>query len=163
MAHRGWTWDFPPFTYPRRRNRNFIVNSISVGGYPSPSTTQFEPKYDRIWSTGTTQPPLRWSKLMRVAQWDKLCKRSEPVRIDKKYLLSYLLHRAKPLGSWLINQLVRSIPSVLCNPTVNCHIYKCRHLSLSLARSIQYIPHPTSWRSILILSSHLEKRYLDKI
>ena len=30
------------------------------------------------------------------------------------------------------------------------------HLSLSWASSIQYIPpHPTSWRSILILSSHL--------
>ena len=30
-----------------------------------------------------------------------------------------------------------------------------RHLSLSLARSIQSIPHPAFWRSILILSSHL--------
>jgi len=31
-----------------------------------------------------------------------------------------------------------------------------RHLSLSWARSIQSVPsHPTSWRSILILSSHL--------
>ena len=31
-----------------------------------------------------------------------------------------------------------------------------RHLSLSWASSIQFIPpHPTSWRSILILSSHL--------
>ena len=31
-----------------------------------------------------------------------------------------------------------------------------RHLSLSWATSIQFIfPHPTSWRSILILSSHL--------
>ena len=32
---------------------------------------------------------------------------------------------------------------------------RARHLSLSLARSIQSMPlHPTSWRSILILSSH---------
>ena len=29
------------------------------------------------------------------------------------------------------------------------------HLSLSWARSIQYMPHPTSWRSILILSTHI--------
>jgi len=34
-----------------------------------------------------------------------------------------------------------------------------RHLSLSWANSIQSItPHPTSWRSILILSSHLHQR-----
>ena len=32
-----------------------------------------------------------------------------------------------------------------------------RHLALSWARSIQFMPpHPTSWRSILILSSHLD-------
>ena len=32
---------------------------------------------------------------------------------------------------------------------------RARHVSLSWARSIQPIPHCTSWRSILILSSHL--------
>jgi hypothetical protein len=33
---------------------------------------------------------------------------------------------------------------------------RARHLSLSWASSIQFMPiHPTSWRSILILSSHL--------
>ena len=30
-----------------------------------------------------------------------------------------------------------------------------RHLYLSWARSIQFMPHPSSWRSILILFSHL--------
>ena len=38
---------------------------------------------------------------------------------------------------------------------INC-IHKCRHLSLSSVRSIQsMLSHPISWRSILILSSHL--------
>jgi len=35
-------------------------------------------------------------------------------------------------------------------------MYSVRHLSLSWASSIQSVyPHPTSWRSILILSTHL--------
>jgi hypothetical protein len=45
----------------------------------------------------------------------------------------------------------------LWNPMVQYHIHKSPNVSLSSARSIQSIPHTTSWRStlILVLSSHL--------
>ena len=49
----------------------------------------------------------------------------------------------------------QEIPSISRNPKVHHRIHKSRHLSLSWASSIQSPPHPTSRRSILILSSHL--------
>ena len=50
----------------------------------------------------------------------------------------------------------QEIPSILWNPKVLTSFTSSHHLSLSWASSIQFIPpHPTSWRSILILSSHL--------
>jgi len=53
-------------------------------------------------------------------------------------------------------QLVKKIPTFYGTWEFITAFTSARHLSLSWASSIQSIPsHPTSWRSILILSSHL--------
>ena len=59
--------------------------------------------------------------------------------------------------SWEANWFAasREIPRILWDPKVLTAITSARELSLSRAISFQSIPpHPTFWRSILILSSH---------
>ena len=60
--------------------------------------------------------------------------------------------------SWAANRFAASqeIPRILWNPRFITTFTSTRHLSLSWASSIQStLPHPTSWRSFLILPSHL--------
>ena len=53
-------------------------------------------------------------------------------------------------------QLVKKFPAFHGTPRFITALTSVRHLSLSWASPIQSIhPHPTSWRSILILSTHL--------
>ena len=53
-------------------------------------------------------------------------------------------------------QLVKKFPAFYRSRRFITAFTSARHLSLSWASSIHSIPpHPTSWRSILILSSHL--------
>ena len=62
------------------------------------------------------------------------------------------VHLKKLTGS----QLVKKFPAIYGTRRFITAFTSARHLSLSWARSIQSkLPHPTSWRSILILSSHL--------
>ena len=54
------------------------------------------------------------------------------------------------------SQLVKKFAPLYGNRRFITAFTSARHLSLSRASSVQSIfPHPTSWRSILILSSHL--------
>ena len=54
------------------------------------------------------------------------------------------------------SQLVKKFPAFYGNRRFINPFTSVRHLSLSWASSVQSMPpHPTSWRSILILSSHL--------
>ena len=66
------------------------------------------------------------------------------------------LHEAE--SSWEADRFSASqeIFLILWNPKVHYRTHKCPRPVLSWASSIQSIsPHPTSWRSILILSSYL--------
>ena len=74
------------------------------------------------------------------------------------YLLTYLF---APWSRILLQKLtglqpVKKFPAFYGTRRFITSATNARHLSLSWASSIQYTsPHPTSWRSILILSSHL--------
>ena len=67
------------------------------------------------------------------------------------YLLTYTMEQSP---SWAANS--QEIPHIYGTRRFITASTSARHLSLSWASSIYSIPsHPTSWRSILILSSHL--------
>jgi hypothetical protein len=72
---------------------------------------------------------------------------------------TYLLtHSMQQSPSWEANRFSASqeIPRILWNPNAHYRIHKCPPPVLFWASSIQSIPsHPTPWRSVLILSSHL--------
>ena len=73
-------------------------------------------------------------------------------------ILSYLLTRlCRVLLEKLTGlQLVKKFPAFHGTRRFITTLTNVRHQSLSRARPIQSIyPHPTSWRSILILSTHL--------
>ena len=78
--------------------------------------------------------------------------------IQKLYLLTYLLTpwtRILP-EERTSSQLVKKFPTFYGTRRFTTTFTSACHLSLSWASSILSIPpHPTSWRSILILSSHL--------
>ena len=78
--------------------------------------------------------------------------------VKHTYLLIYLLTYSMQQSPWESNRFVASqeIPCILWNGRFITAFTSARCLSLSWASSIQSIPpHPTSWRSILILSSYL--------
>ena len=73
-------------------------------------------------------------------------------------LLAYLLTAWSRvlLGKLTGSQLVKKFPTFYGTRRFITAFASARHVSLSWNSSIQSIPpHPTSWRSILILSSHL--------
>ena len=69
---------------------------------------------------------------------------------------TYLLHGAVLLEKLTGLQLVKKFPAFHGTRRFITALTSVRHLSLSWANSIQSTyPQPTSWRSILILSTHL--------
>ena len=83
---------------------------------------------------------------------------SDMVRYTYIFLLTYLLTPwCRVLHEKLTGlQLVKKFPAFHGTRRFITAFTSVRHLSLSWARPIQSIyPHPTSWRSVLILSTHL--------
>ena len=75
------------------------------------------------------------------------------------YLLTYSLHGAESfLRSWPMFAASQEIPHILLKPKVYYRIHKCPQ---PVFIQSQLNPHPTSWRSILILSSHLRLSLLS--
>ena len=102
----------------------------------------------RISSTGRS----RWQRGVRRAT---AC----PLLGFLTYLLTYLLtYSIQQSPSWEANRFSASqkFPAFYGTLKFITAFTSARHLSLSWANSIQSVkPHPTSWRSILILTSHL--------
>jgi hypothetical protein len=73
----------------------------------------------------------------------------------------FLIHSLTPFSRVLLEkltciQLVKKFPAFYVTRKFITAVTSARHLSLSWASSFQSIPpHPTTWRSTLILSSHL--------
>jgi len=78
--------------------------------------------------------------------------------MELQILLIYLLTPwSRVLFEKLIgSQVVKTLPAFYGNLRFITAFTSARHLSLSWARAMQSIPpHPTCWRPVLILSSHL--------
>ena len=85
---------------------------------------------------------------------------SQKMSVFGKTPARLLAHSLTPWSSVLedltAHQLVKKFPAFYATQRFITAFTSARHLSLSWPRSIQSIhPHPTSWRPILILSSHL--------
>jgi len=78
-----------------------------------------------------------------------------------QHKFTYLLHGAEPLFEKLTgSHPVKKFPAFYGNGRFITAFTSARHLSLSWARSIQSTPpHLTSWKYILILSSHLRQGF----
>ena len=102
-----------------------------------------------------------WRKVLKSECRKRLCRRPDysfTNKISDTFLLTYLL---TPWCRVLLEkltglQLVKKFPKFHGTRRFITALTSVRHLSLSWASPIQSIyTHPTSWRSILILSTHL--------
>ena len=95
---------------------------------------------------------LLLSSLSRTAIWYY----AHHVRCKVSLYILYLLHSRTLLEKLTGFQLVQKISEFYGTRRFVVAFTSARHLFLSCAKAIQSMPtHPTSWRSILILSSHL--------
>ena len=95
----------------------------------------------------------------KITLWDK--RHSVENESEIVYLTYLLIYALTLCSTVLLDKLtglqpVKKFPAFYVTRKFITTFTSSRHLSLSWASSIQSIPpHPTSWRSILILSSHV--------
>jgi len=112
----------------------------------------FSPKYpDWFWDPSSCLFSRYWGPFSRVKASYKFKNYKQCIT----YLFTYSMEQSP---SWDANRFSASqeIPRILWNLKVLCHIYKCLPPVPSLSQINKvHAPHPTSWRSILMLSSFL--------
>ena len=98
-----------------------------------------------------------WRGIFVALAWDQTAIQQPPVRSFHTYLLTYTRTPCTTVLEKLTGfQLVKKFPAFYGTRRFITAVTSARHLSLFWASSIQFTPpHSTSWRSILILSSHL--------
>ena len=97
--------------------------------------------------------------ILRITSRNRLTTGTAGITAEgRKILITYLLTPwcRVNLGKLTGLQLVKKFPAFYGTRMFITALTSVRHLSLSWANPIQSThPHPTSWRSILILSTHL--------
>ena len=108
--------------------------------------------------------PLILNFSIRLKEWSisRHCSFISEENLANSYLLTYVIsYSITPWSRVLLEkliglQLVKKFPTFYVTRRFISPVTSAHHLSLSWARSIQSTPpHPTSWRSILLLYSHL--------
>ena len=115
----------------------------------------FSPKYpDWFWDPPYSLFSRYWGPFSRVTASYKFKNYKKCITYLFTYLCTYSMEQSH---SWETNCFSASqeIPRILWNLKVLCHVYKCMLPVPSLSQINKvHAPHPTSWRSILISSSH---------
>jgi len=136
------------FFHDRGTRRGWVVSSTPW--------THFTPGKDTvpILQQAGWAPRTVWTDGKSRRYWDSTPDR--PVRSQSLYRLNYPAHIYKDLENLNGLQLVKKFPAFHGTRRFISALTSVRQMSLSWASPMQSIyPHTTSWRSILILCTHL--------
>ena len=114
----------------------------------------------RLWQSTTRDP----SHLRTTSTKVRTC--STVLSVHQQWLTYLLTYSVQQSASWEANRFSASqeVPRFYGTRRFITTFTSARHLSLSWASSIQSIPPPpTSWRSILILSSHTKSDMIKNL
>jgi len=104
---------------------------------------------------------VSWLLLMTIAKGFLITVSYRLLRVTQSWCLTLCAHLLTPwcrvlLDQLTVLQLVKKFPAFHGTRRFITALTSVRHLSISWASPVHSIyPHPTSWRSILILSTHL--------
>ena len=151
------SWLVPHYLYVfMRRGDAYVIVCLSVLNWCFLSCAGYVPSDVRIVGKGSKRIKLtKKAAVAFIRQGNRIWgKSSHDIEVRRTYLLTpcckVLLEKLTVL------QLVKKFPAFHGTRRSITALTSVRHVSLSWASPIQSIyPHPTSWRSVLILSTHL--------